>query len=221
MKPDADQSAQTRWEQAYRRFETPEEEVGKFMHRLKRAGAAAWPKEARIVELFCGRGNGLHALARLGFTSLEGVDLSPRLAAEYQGKAKILVADCRRLPFAENSRDILIVQGGLHHLPALPADLETTLSEARRVLRKDGFFMAVEPWLTPFLSVVHALSRRQLVRKLSPKFDALATMIHYEQQTYEQWLDHPTVILDALRKHFRPAQLWFRFGKIHFLGQPR
>ncbi|MGH9741336.1 MAG: hypothetical protein ACRD51_03190, partial [Candidatus Acidiferrum sp.] len=62
------------WEAAYLRFETPQEEVQKFLNRLTRLGAAEWPRDAEIVELFCGRGSGLLALARLGFTHLEGVD---------------------------------------------------------------------------------------------------------------------------------------------------
>ena len=69
-------SAVNPWEAAYLRFETPQEEVRKFISRLNRIGASQWPRDARIAELFCGRGNGLRALATLGFTNLEGVDLS-------------------------------------------------------------------------------------------------------------------------------------------------
>ena len=101
------------WEAAYLQFETPQQEVAKFIGRLNRLGAAEWPRDAEIVELFCGRGSGLLALAKLGFTRIEGVDLSPRLLAESAGNAKVIVADCRRLPFPDRSRDILIVQGGL------------------------------------------------------------------------------------------------------------
>jgi hypothetical protein len=49
------------WEAAYLRFETPEQEIRKFEKRLLRLGAGAWPRDLRIVELFCGRGNGLRA----------------------------------------------------------------------------------------------------------------------------------------------------------------
>src|SRR5437773_5052148 len=154
-------------EAAYLRFETPEEEIRKFVRRLTRMGAPQWPRDAEIVELFCGRGNGLIALQRLGFTRLEGVDLSPRLLAQFKGSAKCTVADCRRLPFADRSKDILIVQGGLHHLPALPGDLDQTFSEMQRALRKDGRVMFVEPWRTPFLTFVHFVSELRLVRRLS------------------------------------------------------
>src|SRR5437762_12555511 len=55
------------WEAAYLRFETPEEEIRKFIGRLNRLGARQWPSDAEIVELFCGRGNGL--VAQIGRAS--------------------------------------------------------------------------------------------------------------------------------------------------------
>src|SRR6202140_4136078 len=135
------------WETAYLRFETPEEEIRKFTERLRKMGVSEWPRESNVVELFWGRGNGLHALARLGFRSLEGVDLSPRLLAEYTGEARCTAGDCRELPFADRSKDAAIVQGGLHHLPVLPDDLESVFAELRRVLRPGGRGGLVEPWV--------------------------------------------------------------------------
>src|SRR5882762_5655493 len=152
------------WEAAYLRFETPEQEIRKFIGRLARLGASQWPRDAEIVELFCGRGNGLIALQRLGFTDLEGVDLSPRLLAQFKGSAKCTVADCRQLPFADRSKDILIVQGGLHHLPTLPGDLDQTFEQMHRVLRKDGRVVLVEPWLTSFLRIAHLACDNSVAR---------------------------------------------------------
>ena len=209
------------WEEAYLRFESPEEEVRKFIERLKFVGAMKWPRDAKIVELFCGRGSGLRALHQLGFSEVEGIDLSASLAAEYAGPGKILVGDCRQLPFENTSKDILIVQGGLHHLPVLPDDLDQALAEGSRVLRRDGLLVVVEPWATLFLSLSHALCRSRNIRRLSPKIDALATMIHYERKTYEQWLSHPGLILDSLRKSFGVERRHFRWGKIYFTGRKR
>jgi len=209
------------WEAAYVRFETPEQEIHKFVSRLRKLGAAQWPRGAEIVELFCGRGNGLNALERIGFSHVEGVDLSPRLIAEYRGSAKCFVADCRQLPFADRSKDVLIVHGGLHHLPALPEDLERTFLEMQRVLRKDGRVVFVEPWLTPFLRFVHAVSENSLARRLSNKMDALATMIQFERRTYEQWLTQPDLIRKLVHAHFSPLHESFEWGKWNFVGHPR
>jgi ubiquinone/menaquinone biosynthesis C-methylase UbiE len=209
------------WEIAYARFETPEEEIRKFVSRLKELGAEEWPKDSAVVELFCGRGNGLHALQQLGFSQIEGVDLSPRLLAQYKGTAHCTVADCRHLPFADHSKDVVIVQGGLHHLPTLPGDLDQTFSEIRRVLKKDGRVLFVEPWLTPFLSLVHAICENPLARQFSAKLDALATMIEYERRTYEQWLTQPELVLSVAEKHFIATQESFAWGKWRFVGTLR
>lgn len=209
------------WEATYTRFETPAQEIQKFLSRLKEMGAQSWPKDSRVVELFCGRGNGLRALEQLGFSHITGVDLSPRLIAQYAGPAQRIVADCRNLPFAGHSKDVVIVQGGLHHLPTLPSDLDQTFSEIRRVLKKNAQVMFVEPWATPFLNLVHAVCENPLARKLSPKLDSLATMIHYERRTYEQWLTQPELVLAVAEKHFLPTRQSFRWGKWHFLATPR
>ena len=147
----------TIWEQAYRRFETPQEEIRKFTRRLKTMGFHGLRKDLAVVELFCGRGNGLMTLSRMGFSRIEGVDLSSVLLSQYVGPAKCHVADCRTLPFEDNSKDIVVVQGGLHHLQSIPGDLHRCLSEIHRVLRPEGQIFIVEPWLTPFLSAVHEI----------------------------------------------------------------
>ena len=207
------------WEAAYLRFETPAEEIRKFVHRLRRMGAAQWPRDASIAELFCGRGNGLRALHRLGFTRLAGVDLSRRLIEQCPGTADCHVCDCRQLPFQGETWDVVIIQGGLHHLHALPEDLDRTLGEISRVLKPGGRAMIIEPWLTPFLSLVHAVSRRGLARRLSRRIDALATMIDYERTTYERWLGQPEQILASLRGCFQPERCEIRWGKLWFLGR--
>lgn len=212
---------QTAWEEAYQRFETEEEEIKKFTGRLNEAGQKGWRKDAQIVELFCGRCNDIRALERLGFTNLEGVDVSPNLLAEYQGKARLYQSDCRNLPFADNSRDIIILQGGLHHLPEFPGDVEQTLSEICRTLRPNGRFVLIEPWLTPFLRLIHFLSERDFIRLISNKFDAFATMTHYEKETYYRWLNNQSEILFLLEKYFNETRLRQKYGKIFFVGEPK
>jgi ubiquinone/menaquinone biosynthesis C-methylase UbiE len=209
-----------RWEAAYLRFETPEQEIQKFIRRLENLGVVEWSRQSQVVELFCGRGNGLHALSRLGFSHVEGVDLSPRLLQEYHGDARCYAADCRHLPLPNQSRDVLIVQGGLHHLPKLPDDLEQTIAEMHRVLKRGGRLVLVEPWLTAFLRLVHLVSGNRFMRHLSPKLDALATMIDYEAETYQAWLAQPDLILGLVRARFAPLRQVFAWGKWSFVGTP-
>lgn len=206
------------WGDAYLRFETPAQEIRKFQRRLLRIGAASWPRDARIVELFCGRGNGLNALAGLGFTRVQGLDLSLRLVAEYEGSCTVSVADCRAMPLADASVDVAIVQGGLHHLPVLPDDLDRTLAEVRRVLAPGGRFVAVEPWRTPFLDVVHWWCDRRVARRAWPKLDALATMIEHERDTYDAWLGQPRLVLGVLRRWFPSARVRTGWGKVEVVA---
>ncbi len=208
------------WEAAYKRFETPEEEIEKFTRRLRFFGLHRQPKDIRIAELFCGRGGGLIALERLGFTNIEGVDLSDTLLEEYGGAAKLHLADCRRLPFDDHSFDAAIVQGGLHHLPNLLEDLDAALLEVSRCLKPSGTFYVVEPWLTPFLRFVHLVVERPLVRRLYPKGDALAAMTEHEIETYEQWLEQPAEIMKVFGRHFHVQQKTTAWGKLRFVGKP-
>jgi SAM-dependent methyltransferase len=209
------------WEAAYRRFETPEEERAKFVQRLRALGAEGWPKDAEVAELCCGRGNGLRALETLGFTRLAGVDLSEELLASYRGPARLVVGDVRELRFAPRSLDLVIVQGGLHHLPDGLDDLERTLAGVRRVLRPNGRFVAVEPWRTPFLSAVLALSRVRALRAAWGKLDALAVMVEREHTTYFRWLAQPAPIRALLTAHFEPEREEIGWGRLAFVGRPR
>jgi ubiquinone/menaquinone biosynthesis C-methylase UbiE len=218
---DAKECCDPEWEAAYSRFETPGQETAKFLARLRRMGAAAWPRDAKVVEIFCGRGGGLKAWEALGFGRLEGVDLSEGLLAQYSGSARLYVGDCRRMALADSSRDVICVQGGLHHLPRLTEDLRETVSEVRRVLKPGGRFVVVEPWNTPFLTLAHALCRQPLARRWSPRIDALARMIRREEATYAQWLSRPGEIRAALARAFETEKEEIRWGKFSWIGRKR
>ena len=214
-----EKQVQELWEEAYTRFETNDQEIKKFVYRLNKLGQSRWRRDARTVDIFCGRGNGLKALEKLGFTNLEGVDISSELLSKYIGNARLYKADCRKLPFEDQSRDLIIVQGGLHHLTNLPEDLIQTLSEVRRVLKDEGKFVMVEPWETPFLKAIHFLSERRIMRVFSRKFDAFAVMTHYEANTYFNWLNKPVEILNLLENNFKTVYRKKQMGKLFYIGQ--
>ncbi|WP_182868928.1 class I SAM-dependent methyltransferase [Stieleria mannarensis] len=209
------------WEAAYKRFETPEQEIAKFIARLRRFDFESLDRDSRIVEIFCGRGNGLVALERLGFGNLEGVDLSDSLLEEYHGPAQLHLADCLELPLESDAYDVVIVQGGLHHLPNVPTDLDRSLAGVRRILKPTGTFYVIEPWKTPFLVFAHAVTDRSIVRKLYAKGDALAVMTERERVTYDQWLGMPEVIRETFDRHFDIRSWKTSWGKLAAIGSPR
>lgn len=207
------------WESAYRRFESPAEEIAKFLDRLHWFGADLWDSDLEVVELFCGRGNALVAWQKLGFTRVEGVDLSASLLAEYRGPAHCYVADCRSLPFDDASRDVVAVQGGLHHLQNLATDLPQVLDQALRVLRPGGRLLIVEPWNTPFLRAVHAVAANRVARRAWGKLDAFQQLYEHERLTYDQWLAAPQQILAMLGDRFQLERVTPRWGKLYLLAQ--
>ena len=207
------------WEESYARFETPEEEIRKFISRFRELGATHWSSDSRILDLFCGRGNGLKALERLGFHCLEGVDLSEKLLAQYSGPARLYVGDAADLKLPDGSINIVVVQGGLHHLPQLETDLEKVLTEIHRVLKSDGRFVLVEPWNTLFLKAIHFMCKKTILRRAWPRLDALAGMIEQEKQTYFHWLSRPDFVLSTVSKFFVPESRNTGWGKLKFVGR--
>ncbi len=211
--------AESRWETAYRAFESPEEEVRKFRRRLQGLGADGWDRHSRVVEVCSGRGSGLRAWHSLGYPNVLGVDLSSAMVSGYDGPGRCIRGDARSLPLDNGSCGIAAVQGGLHHL-ASEDDVERALSEMRRVVGPRGRVLLVEPWPTPFLGFVHSVCRIGLARRLSKKIDALATMIEEERETYERWLSAPAEHLALVERYVRPQVLRYRWGKIVAMGSP-
>ena len=116
------------WEAAYVKFETPQQEMTKFRNRLDFLGVNTWPRDARIVELFCGRGNGLRVLESLGFTAVEGVDVMVRPSVSIN----VRKFDGLNLPFPDKSIDVAMFVDVLHHVNR-PLGL---LRDAGRVARQ-------------------------------------------------------------------------------------
>lgn len=208
------------WEAAYHRFETESEEIAKFRSRFRKMGVDRWPRNAAVVNLFCGTGRELTCLEQMGFSRLEGVDLSLDLLEKYRGNAALYLGDCTDLKFPDASKDFVVIQGGVHHLPRIPEDVAQCFREVARVLKPGGKLAMVEPWWTPFLRAVHFAHRFTLPRKLYPKLDALAIMTEQEAETYFNWLNHGELVRAALDETFDVDQCTIAWGKLMFVGTP-
>ena len=95
---------------------------------------------ARLLEVGCGMGTDLLQFAR-GGANVTGVDLTPRSIQIsrrhlllYGESGEFALADCERLPFADESFDVAYSNGVLHHT----VDTAGAVREIHRVLRRDG-----------------------------------------------------------------------------------
>ncbi len=104
-------------------------------------------KDALVLDYGCGDGSAAILAAKGGALAL-GIDISDvtiRNAKQWagreklDGKAHFLVMDGESLAFMNNSFDLIIVRGILHHLK-----LDTALSELARVLKPDGVVLCSE-----------------------------------------------------------------------------
>jgi SAM-dependent methyltransferase len=213
-------SGPSRWERAYSSFQTADEEIEKFLRRYRSLGIDRWDKGLSVLEVCAGRGSILKAWHQLGFPDVVGVDFSEALAGGYRGPGHMVLGDARALPFATASRDVVVVQGGLHHLATFE-DVGAALAEMARVAKADGRIVIIEPWRTPFLRMVNWLVAQPIVRRWSVKLDALATMNEEEYPLYDRWLDSPETVLALVRGALIPSTLRRRWGKILLIGRPR
>ena len=132
----------------------------------------------------------------------------------------VIVGDARHLPLAAASVDITVVQGGLHHL-FTTRDVELALAEMCRVLRPRGRLVIIEPWLTPFLRLVHSVCEQPIARRLFSRVDAPAAMIDEERETYERWLHALQEHLAVFHRYVVPQIMQRRWGKLVLVGSPR
>lgn len=132
---------------AQRRY--PNEELLRFLGRHYFAAPTALRRSLRVLEVGCGSGANLWAIAREGFESygidlsLEGVRLCRRMLGEWRVAATVGVADMTALPFCSASFDVVADVFSAYCLTE--AGFARFLDEASRVLRPGGRFFSYAP----------------------------------------------------------------------------
>ncbi len=109
---------------------------------------AALPVGGSVVDVGCGTGRALPVLrSAVGPTGkVIGVDLTPQMldAARAHGRARhavLMLADARRLPFADARLDAVFAAGLVPHMP----DPAAGLTELARITRPDGRLVIFHP----------------------------------------------------------------------------
>jgi len=110
---------------------------------FKRMGLTG--QESGILEIGCGSGYGGVLLGKLRPKSYVGIDLMPeQIALAHQRRlpnAEFMVQDAAQLPFTDESKDVVVIFGVLHHIPVW----RKVVSEIYCVLRPGGRFFVEEP----------------------------------------------------------------------------
>ena len=99
--------------------------------------AERYCRDRDVVEAACGAGPGLGLLAAVS-RSLEAGDLSEpilgRARAHYGARLPLQLFDAQDMPFADHSKDVVILFEALYYLPSA----ENFVAECRRMLRPGG-----------------------------------------------------------------------------------
>jgi len=117
-----------------------------YEHFHRYALARHWCTNLRVLDAACGEGYGSALLAQSA-ASVDGVDISEQTVdharKRYTGRKNLHyhVADCTRLPFADNEYDRVVSFETLEHL----AQQDRLLSEFKRVLKPDGCLILSSP----------------------------------------------------------------------------
>lgn len=138
-------------------------------------------KQKRILDVGCGTGIMLGYLGRYG--KVEGIDVSKRAIdfCRARGFKNAYLGDARKLPFPNNSFDLITAFDTLEHLK----DDQAALVEFCRVLRPGGFILASMPALPLIWSshdVEHGHFRRYTssdIKKKLKKANLKLTRITY------------------------------------------
>ncbi len=109
--------------------------------------AVDYTKDKIVLDVACGTGYGITHISKHGALAAVGVDFSMEslsYAGQRYGKhapVSLVCADAIRLPFGDNSFDVIVSFETIEHLSQYPSFLE----ESRRLLNNDGLFICSTP----------------------------------------------------------------------------
>src|SRR3990167_456488 len=101
-----------------------------------------------MLDIACGTGELLKRFAeKFPEAIFVGIDLTEGMIAKAKEKTwnlsnvSVLIGNAEKLSFCDSSFDVVLISDALHHMFAP----ETAVHEVRRVLKKDGLFLLVDP----------------------------------------------------------------------------
>lgn len=101
-------------------------------------------KNCRILDAGCGEGQFLLRLSKLGYENLYGADVTEvaiQSAKERVKGAHFSIADLAHVPYEDGFFDVVVCTEVIEHIP----HYEETITELKRVLKKDGLLIITFP----------------------------------------------------------------------------
>jgi ubiquinone/menaquinone biosynthesis C-methylase UbiE len=114
---------------------------------LRTTGLTLFPPAAgmSVLDIGCGTGTHLGIYQQAG-CRVYGIDLSPAMLnvaqAKLAGQAGLCLGDGSRMPFTGESFDLITAMLAFHEMPALLR--HPVISEAKRVMKKNGRFLVID-----------------------------------------------------------------------------
>jgi len=152
-------------------------------------------RDLRILDVGCGTGMMLVEMARLG--QAQGIDASEEALAfcRRRGLTAVQNGNVLRLPFADNSFDVLTGVDILEHID----DDVGALREWRRVLKPGGrlfLFVPAHPWLWSLQDEISGHRRRYTARLLKRVVEEAGLTV--ERQSYVSTYLLPVIVLGRI-----------------------
>lgn len=122
-------------------------------------GNVHWQGGERVLDVGCGSGIYYAALKdRVPDVQYIGVDMSFGMLRNHPVPDEVVVGDAVRLPFAEDSFDVIMANHMIYHLP----DIQSAIIEFRRVLKPEGALL-VATNSTQSMPELQVLMRRAIL----------------------------------------------------------
>jgi SAM-dependent methyltransferase len=130
------------WQSAH--YEEPfySERTAKLPVKLQRLGILSMPRDTRVLDACCGRGEALLVLQDAGFRNLVGIDATPRKGSP-DDDLDIRQGDVKNMPFPDGAFDLVLNLHALHHMGD-PAGVSRFWHECQRVLRPGGTLAIID-----------------------------------------------------------------------------
>ena len=125
--------------------------------------------------------------------------------------------DARYPPLKSKQLDIVIIQGGLHHLNTFN-EIQGVLNEICRVLGKDGIFITSEPAKTIILRMFLIFIKTPFY-KITKYTRYWRLMYENEKITYHHWLDNFEDIITLIKTTF--INIKYKGGIVTFFFKGR